>query len=47
MSTHTKIAVLGHGGAGKSALVLQFVCNHFVEEYDPTLGTHALLWTVT
>lgn len=30
------IVVLGPGGVGKSALCVQFVAGHFVEEYDPT-----------
>eukprot|EP00698_Gefionella_okellyi_P018558 TRINITY_DN5575_c0_g1_i1.p1 TRINITY_DN5575_c0_g1~~TRINITY_DN5575_c0_g1_i1.p1 ORF type:complete len:224 (-),score=56.91 TRINITY_DN5575_c0_g1_i1:185-856(-) len=32
-----KITVLGAGGVGKSALVVQFVHNKFVEKYDPTI----------
>ena len=32
-STHTHTA----GGVGKSALTIQFIQNHFVEEYDPTI----------
>ena len=29
----------GDGGVGaKTALTIQFVQNHFVEEYDPTIG---------
>jgi GTPase KRas protein len=32
-----KIAVVGGGGVGKSALTLQFIQNVFVEEYDPTI----------
>jgi hypothetical protein len=28
---------LGAGGVGKSALVIRFVQNHFVDEYDPTI----------
>jgi hypothetical protein len=32
-----KICVLGDGGVGKSALTVQFVSSHFVEEYDPTI----------
>ena len=32
-----KIVVMGSGGVGKSALCVQFVSGHFVEEYDPTL----------
>ena len=32
-----KIVVVGDGGVGKSALVVQLVQNHFCEEYDPTI----------
>jgi len=32
-----KIAVMGDGGCGKTATTIQFVANHFVEYYDPTI----------
>jgi small GTP-binding protein len=32
-----KVAVLGDGGVGKTAVVIQFVSNHFPEGYDPTI----------
>eukprot|EP01098_Paradermamoeba_levis_P017309 TRINITY_DN98_c0_g2_i1.p1 TRINITY_DN98_c0_g2~~TRINITY_DN98_c0_g2_i1.p1 ORF type:complete len:211 (-),score=87.30 TRINITY_DN98_c0_g2_i1:797-1360(-) len=32
-----KLVVLGGGNIGKSALTVQCVANHFVEEYDPTI----------
>jgi GTPase KRas protein len=32
-----KIVVVGGGGVGKSALTIQFIQSHFVNEYDPTL----------
>lgn len=32
-----KVVVLGSGGVGKSALTIQFVQGHFVDEYDPTI----------
>eukprot|EP01095_Lingulamoeba_sp_RSL-Kostka_P000534 TRINITY_DN10810_c2_g1_i1.p1 TRINITY_DN10810_c2_g1~~TRINITY_DN10810_c2_g1_i1.p1 ORF type:complete len:188 (-),score=59.06 TRINITY_DN10810_c2_g1_i1:79-642(-) len=32
-----KIVTLGYGGVGKSALTIQLVNNHFVDEYDPTI----------
>jgi len=32
-----KVVVLGSGGVGKSAIVIQFIQNHFIEEYDPTI----------
>ena len=33
-----KVVVLGEGGVGKSALVLQFVSHNFIEYHDPTIG---------
>lgn len=33
----TRLTVLGTGGAGKSALVVQFVHCHYCETYDPTI----------
>jgi len=35
--TEYKIAVCGSGGVGKSALTIQFIQGHFIEEYDPTI----------
>lgn len=35
--TEYKLVVVGDGGVGKSALTIQFIQNHFVEEYDPTI----------
>jgi GTPase KRas protein len=32
-----KIVVVGGGGVGKSALTIQLVQSHFVDEYDPTI----------
>eukprot|EP01083_Nonionella_stella_P128954 390903_1 len=32
-----KIVVLGAGGVGKSALVIRFITDQFLEEYDPTI----------
>jgi small GTP-binding protein len=32
-----KIVVLGAGGVGKSALIIQYVQGHFVTAYDPTI----------
>lgn len=29
--------VVGAGGVGKSALTIQLIQNHFVDEYDPTI----------
>ena len=31
-----KLVVVGGGGVGKSALTIQFIQSHFVDEYDPT-----------
>ncbi|KAF6039050.1 NRAS [Bugula neritina] len=35
--TDYKLVVVGAGGVGKSALTIQLIQNHFVEEYDPTI----------
>ncbi|EDR01675.1 uncharacterized protein LACBIDRAFT_254501 [Laccaria bicolor S238N-H82] len=32
-----RVAVLGDGGVGKTALAVQFTLNSFVETYDPTI----------
>lgn len=32
-----KLVIVGAGGVGKSALCIQFIQNHFVDEYDPTI----------
>lgn len=32
-----KLVTLGSGGVGKSAITIQFMQNHFVDEYDPTI----------
>ena len=34
---NSRLTVLGTGGAGKSALVVQFVHQHYCEIYDPTI----------
>ncbi|KNC51483.1 Ras oncoprotein [Thecamonas trahens ATCC 50062] len=36
-SFEVKIVICGDGGVGKSALTVQYVSNHFVDEYDPTI----------
>jgi len=36
-STKYKLVILGEGGVGKSALCVQFMQNHFITEYDPTI----------
>ncbi|KAL1787827.1 GTPase HRas isoform X1 [Sigmodon hispidus] len=35
--TEYKLVVVGAGGMGKSALTIQLIQNHFVDEYDPTI----------
>ncbi|KAL4837691.1 hypothetical protein H8958_008143 [Nasalis larvatus] len=35
--TEYKLAVVGAGGVSKSALTIQLIQNHFVDEYDPTI----------
>lgn len=32
-----KLVIVGGGGVGKSALVVQFIQGHFIEQYDPTI----------
>ena len=32
-----RIVITGSGGAGKSAFTIQYLQNHFIEEYDPTI----------
>ncbi|CAB11218.1 GTPase Ras1 [Schizosaccharomyces pombe] len=32
-----KLVVVGDGGVGKSALTIQLIQSHFVDEYDPTI----------
>ncbi|KAI8093335.1 ras-like protein 3 [Halteromyces radiatus] len=32
-----KIVIVGGGGVGKSAITIQFIQSHFVDEYDPTI----------
>jgi GTPase KRas protein len=32
-----KIVIIGSGGVGKSAICIQFITSHFIEEYDPTI----------
>ena len=32
-----KMVILGSGGVGKSALCIQYVQGHFVDQYDPTI----------
>jgi len=35
--TEYKLVIVGGGGVGKSALTIQFIQNHFIDEYDPTI----------
>jgi len=37
MSLIIKLVLVGLGGVGKSCLVIQFISQRFVEDYDPTL----------
>lgn len=34
---HTFVPCVSAGGVGKSALTIQLIQNHFVDEYDPTI----------
>ncbi|TGJ78947.1 hypothetical protein E0Z10_g9820 [Xylaria hypoxylon] len=45
LETH-KIVVLGDGGTGKTALIIQLSLNHFVETYDPTIEDTYLKQTI-
>jgi GTPase SAR1 family protein len=33
-----KVVVVGDGGVGKSAITIQLIQNHFIKDYDPTIG---------
>ncbi|KAH3743898.1 Rac1 protein [Pelomyxa schiedti] len=35
--TEVKLVIVGGGGVGKSALTIQFIQKHFINEYDPTI----------
>jgi GTPase KRas protein len=35
--TEYKLVIVGGGGVGKSAITIQFIQNHFIIEYDPTI----------
>ncbi|KAL5457743.1 hypothetical protein EMCRGX_G035033 [Ephydatia muelleri] len=35
--TEYKLVVVGAGGVGKSAITIQFIQNHFINDYDPTI----------
>ncbi|CAL8368664.1 unnamed protein product [Boreogadus saida] len=37
VSVYNRLVVVGAGGVGKSALTIQLIQNHFVDEYDPTI----------
>jgi GTPase KRas protein len=37
MVKEIRIAIIGGGGVGKSAITMQYIQNHFVEYYDPTI----------
>lgn len=41
--TEYKLVVVGAGGVGKSALTIQLIQNHFVDEYDPTIEVQCSL----
>jgi len=36
-SMEYKLVIVGGGGVGKSALTIQFIQQHFIDEYDPTI----------
>merc|ERR1712087_515001 len=35
--TEDMLVIVGGGGVGKSALTIQLIQNHFIDEYDPTI----------
>jgi GTPase SAR1 family protein len=37
VSPEYKLVIVGSGGVGKSAIIIQFIQSHFVDEYDPTI----------
>lgn len=37
MQSEYRLVVCGSGGVGKSALTVQYISNHFIIEYDPTI----------
>jgi len=37
LGTEIKIVIMGAGGVGKSAITIQYIQCHFVDEYDPTI----------
>eukprot|EP01101_Sappina_pedata_P008219 TRINITY_DN450_c0_g1_i2.p1 TRINITY_DN450_c0_g1~~TRINITY_DN450_c0_g1_i2.p1 ORF type:complete len:187 (+),score=75.44 TRINITY_DN450_c0_g1_i2:39-599(+) len=37
MTTEHRLVIVGGGGVGKSALTIQQIQNHFIDEYDPTI----------
>jgi GTPase KRas protein len=39
--------VLTRSGVGKSALTIQFIQSHFVDEYDPTIEGNRLFSDIT
>jgi small GTP-binding protein len=45
--TEYKLVVVGAGGVGKSALTIQLIQNHFVDEYDPTIEVKSCFSTTT
>ncbi|KAH3743983.1 Ras GTPase [Pelomyxa schiedti] len=41
-----RIVVVGSGGVGKSALVIQLIEEHFIDEYDPTAESGERRWVI-
>ncbi|KAI4899354.1 hypothetical protein NFI96_030484 [Prochilodus magdalenae] len=38
LSREYKLVMLGEGGVGKSAIIMQFISHRFPEDHDPTIG---------
>lgn len=34
------VVILGDGGTGKSCITMRLIRSKWVDEYDPTIGTH-------
>jgi GTPase KRas protein len=39
-----RIAIIGGGGVGKSALTIRLIQNDFVDDFDPTMCAFSLIF---
>lgn len=44
MNSSHKVVIIGDAFTGKSTLLYQLVCNNFIEDYHPTVGTGYRKW---